>query len=64
MSGLWGVARAIMGREFLRFVHQRERFLAALVRPLVWPIVVLLLPPMLASLALTTQGIHNIRGLL
>ena len=39
MSGLWGVARAIMGREFLRFVHQRERFLAALVRPLVWLLV-------------------------
>ena len=28
--------RAIIGREFLRFIHQRERFLAALVRPLVW----------------------------
>jgi ABC-2 type transport system permease protein len=28
-----------MGREFLRFVHQRERFLAALVRPLVWLLV-------------------------
>lgn len=28
--------RAITGREFLRFVHQRERFLSALVRPLVW----------------------------
>jgi ABC-2 type transport system permease protein len=39
MSGFWGVARAIMGREFLRFVHQRERFLAALVRPLVWLLV-------------------------
>jgi ABC-2 type transport system permease protein len=39
VSGLWGVARAIMGREFLRFVHQRERFLAALVRPLVWLLV-------------------------
>ncbi|MGC3939773.1 ABC transporter permease [Roseobacter sp. EG26] len=36
MTGFWGVARAIVGREFLRFVHQRERFLAALVRPLVW----------------------------
>lgn len=31
--------RAVMGREFLRFVHQRERFIAALVRPLVWLIV-------------------------
>ena len=36
MTGFWGVARAIIGREFLRFVHQRERFIAALVRPLVW----------------------------
>ncbi|MGR3393340.1 ABC transporter permease [Sagittula sp.] len=33
----WAIAlRAIVGREFLRFVHQRERFLSALVRPLVW----------------------------
>ncbi len=39
MTGYWGVARAIMGREFLRFVHQRERFLAALVRPLIWLLV-------------------------
>lgn len=29
---LWG----IVGRELLRFLHQRERFIAALVRPLVW----------------------------
>ena len=28
----WGVIR----RELLRFLHQRERFVAALVRPLVW----------------------------
>ena len=26
----------IVGREALRFLHQRERFVAALVRPLVW----------------------------
>ena len=26
----------ISTREGLRFIHQRERFLAALVRPLVW----------------------------
>jgi len=26
----------IVGRELLRFVHQKERFLSALVRPLVW----------------------------
>ncbi|MHA6324019.1 ABC transporter permease [Roseivivax sp. CAU 1753] len=31
--------RAIAWREALRFVHQRERFLAALVRPLVWLLV-------------------------
>ncbi|KFI25202.1 multidrug ABC transporter permease [Haematobacter missouriensis] len=32
-----GVAfRGIARREFLRFFHQRERFFAALVRPLVW----------------------------
>lgn len=28
--------RGIVGRELLRFVHQRERFVSALVRPLVW----------------------------
>ncbi|MEL6600058.1 MAG: ABC transporter permease [Pseudomonadota bacterium] len=31
--------QAIVLREALRFVHQRERFLAALVRPLVWLLV-------------------------
>lgn len=30
---------AIIQREALRFVHQRERFIAALVRPLVWLLV-------------------------
>ena len=30
---------AIVAREALRFAHQRERFLAALVRPLVWLLV-------------------------
>lgn len=29
-------AWAIIGRELLRFIHQRGRFVAALVRPLVW----------------------------
>ena len=29
-------ARGIVWREALRFLHQRERFVAALVRPLVW----------------------------
>ncbi len=28
--------RGVVGREGLRFLHQRERFIAALVRPLVW----------------------------
>ncbi len=28
--------RGIVWREALRFVHQRERFVSALVRPLVW----------------------------
>ena len=36
---LWPAFRAIAARELLRFVHQRERFLAALVRPLVWLLV-------------------------
>jgi len=36
MTG-WGIAlRGIVVREVLRFVHQRERFFGALVRPLVW----------------------------
>jgi ABC-2 type transport system permease protein len=28
--------RGIVGREALRFLHQRERFISALVRPMVW----------------------------
>lgn len=28
--------RGVMGRELFRFVHQRERFISALVRPLMW----------------------------
>ncbi len=33
----YGLAmRGIVGRELLRFLHQRERFVSALVRPLVW----------------------------
>ena len=31
--------RAIVAREALRFIHQRERFIAALVRPLIWLLV-------------------------
>ncbi|MFO1112351.1 MAG: ABC transporter permease [Rhodospirillales bacterium] len=39
-AGRWliGLA-AVVARELLRFVHQRERFLAALVRPLLWLLV-------------------------
>ena len=38
MSGLHYVRalKGVMGRELLRFVHQRERFISALVRPLMW----------------------------
>lgn len=32
LTAFFGIAK----RELLRFIHQRERFLAALVRPLVW----------------------------
>lgn len=30
---------AIMGREALRYIHQRERFISSLVRPLLWLVV-------------------------
>ena len=39
MSGYLTALIAIVTREALRFVHQRERFVAALVRPLVWLLV-------------------------
>ena len=32
----WRALMGIMGREGLRFIHQRERFISALVRPLLW----------------------------
>lgn len=35
-SGYLACFNGIVWREMLRFVHQRERFLSALVRPLVW----------------------------
>ncbi len=35
----WRCLRGVLTREALRFVHQRERFVAALVRPLVWLLV-------------------------
>ena len=35
----WICLKGVVWREALRFVHQRERFFAALVRPLVWLVV-------------------------
>jgi ABC-2 type transport system permease protein len=35
-SGYFACFSGIIWREVLRFLHQRERFLAALIRPLVW----------------------------
>jgi len=32
----WTALKGVVVREVLRFVHQRERFLGALVRPLIW----------------------------
>jgi len=39
MNAYLTAMQAIIWREGLRFVHQRERFVAALVRPLVWLVV-------------------------
>ena len=36
MLHYWRAMWGIIGRELWRFIHQRERFIAALVRPLVW----------------------------
>ena len=38
-SGYWVCLQGVVWREALRFVHQRERFLAALIRPLIWLLV-------------------------
>jgi len=35
----WRCLRGVLMREALRFIHQRERFAAALVRPLIWLLV-------------------------
>ncbi len=35
-GGYWACFRGIVWREVLRFLHQRERFFSALVRPLIW----------------------------
>jgi ABC-2 type transport system permease protein len=40
VSGAWRCLLGILWREALRFVHQRTRFLSALVRPLVWLFIV------------------------
>ena len=39
MTAYLAALKAIVLREALRFIHQRERFVAALVRPLVWLLV-------------------------
>lgn len=39
MTAYLASLRAIVTREALRFIHQRERFIAALVRPLIWLLV-------------------------
>ncbi|MBA2127699.1 ABC transporter [Hyphomicrobium methylovorum] len=36
ISGYFACFRGIVWREILRYLHQRERFLSALVRPLIW----------------------------
>jgi ABC-2 type transport system permease protein len=36
LSAYWVCLQGIVWRESLRFLHQRERFVSALVRPLVW----------------------------
>ena len=36
LAGYWRCMLGIVWREGLRFLHQRGRFIAALVRPLVW----------------------------
>jgi ABC-2 type transport system permease protein len=36
VAAYWACFSGIVWREVLRFLHQRERFLSALVRPLVW----------------------------
>ena len=36
LGAYWICLHGIVWREGLRFLHQRERFVSALVRPLVW----------------------------
>ncbi|MET0408547.1 MAG: ABC transporter permease, partial [Hyphomicrobium sp.] len=35
-AGYFACFKGIVWREILRYLHQRERFLSALVRPLIW----------------------------
>ena len=39
VSHAWRCLIGVLVREALRFFHQRERFIAALVRPLIWLLV-------------------------
>jgi ABC-2 type transport system permease protein len=36
IAGYFACFKGIVWREILRYLHQRERFLSALVRPLIW----------------------------
>jgi ABC-2 type transport system permease protein len=36
MMHYWRAMLGIVGRELSRFITQRERFISALIRPLVW----------------------------
>ncbi len=36
LGGYWACFKGIVWREVLRYLHQRERFFSALVRPLIW----------------------------
>ena len=39
LAHAWRCLAGVLMREALRFFHQRERFVAALVRPLIWLLV-------------------------
>jgi len=38
-TAFWNCFRGVLYREFLRFIHQRSRFLSSLVRPMLWLVV-------------------------
>lgn len=63
-------ANAIVRRELLRFVHQRERFLSALVRPLIWLIAfgtgfreIVGLPPQPPYVSYVSYEVYMVPGL-